>query len=66
MQEACPRSKKRMFRSRGAALRSGRERYGMASNVYRCPGCRHWHLTRRDIDPHVELLAAALLGRKAS
>jgi hypothetical protein len=62
----CPRSKKRMFRSPASARRSGRERYGMASNVYLCSGCRHWHLTRRDIDPQVELLAAALLGRKAS
>jgi hypothetical protein len=66
MKRLCARSKKRMFRSPGAARRSGRERYGMASNVYRCPACKHWHLTRRDIDPQVELLAAALLGKKAA
>lgn len=70
MSKLCPTSKKRMFRSAGAARRSGRERYGDVANAYRCVSCGHWHLTRRgapdaDHDPQIEALAVAALGSKA-
>lgn len=61
----CPKSKKRKYRSRGSALRSGKQRYGAMCGAYRCRHCRHWHVTRQDADPHVELLARALLGKGA-
>jgi len=63
-------SKKRMFRSPGAAKRSGESRYGTSVNVYRCLHCGHHHVTSRgvprpDVDPLLEQLAEALLGRIA-
>jgi hypothetical protein len=59
-----------MFRSPGAARRSGVDRYGNEVGVYRCDRCSTWHVTSRgiaraDVDPLLERLAEALLGRIA-
>ncbi len=70
MARLCPTSKKRMFRSAGAARRSGVDRYGNPVNVYRCPSCGLHHITssnvpRADTDPLIERLVEAVLGRLA-
>lgn len=70
MARLCPSSKKRMFRSAGAARRSGETRYGGAVNVYRCRRCSTYHVTssgvpKVELDPLLEQLAEALLGRIA-
>ncbi len=59
-----------MFRSPGAARRSGETRYEGTVNVYRCRHCGTHHVTssgvpRPDVDPLIERLAEALLGRIA-
>jgi hypothetical protein len=70
MARRCGTSGKRMFRSPGAARRSGETRYGGTVNVYRCRHCGTHHVTRwgvpkPDADPLLELLAEALLGEIA-
>ena len=54
----CPKSKKRRYNSRSAALRAGTQRYGSTGNAYACGACGAWHLTRRDVpqDDHDEQL----------
>lgn len=42
----CPESGKRMYSSKGQALRSGTERFGMTGYAYRCQECGFWHCTR--------------------
>ena len=61
-EKLCPKSKKRMFTSANAARRSGKQRYGTLCGAYLCKHCNRWHITRQDADPHVELLAQAVLG----
>lgn len=61
-----------MYRSPGAARRSGEERYGSAVNVYECPHCDTHHITSQgvarsdDADPLLDRLVAALLGAGAA
>ena len=49
----CAAHNKRKYRSRNAALRAGKQKYGVESNAYRCPTCGSWHLTRQGtrLDP---------------
>lgn len=70
MSKLCPHSKKRMFRSAGAARRSARQRYGYDLRTYRCPSCGRWHITSqgvpredRDVDPQLEQLVDVALGK---
>ena len=65
MARLCESSKKRKFRSPGAARRSGKARHGHEVEIYRCPKCGTWHITRQGADPQLEQLVQAVLGRKA-
>lgn len=50
MQILCPIHLKYRHPDRFSALRAARlvgKRKGIKLYVYRCPYCRHWHLTRR-------------------
>ncbi len=73
----CPESQKRMYTSKGQAIRAGTERYGRTAGAYRCGSCAMWHCTRsqtplspaeqRELsaDEAADALVAALLGKMA-
>lgn len=47
LEKLCKETKKRKFRSPGAARRSATERYGTPHRVYRCPFCDTYHITSK-------------------